>query len=129
MADHDRVSVDPRHSVFVQLQLVIQILCRLFGSVGGRNGGRGEQDLTKAIFMLLQILLQRLNELSNHCRRKHDTRGDLLWLLHAEQKINNEFVLTLQHNSARTEDASGNMSRNKSSHMAVTYFLTLRLIR
>ena len=78
--------------------------------------------------MLLQILLQRLNELSNHCRRKHDTGRDLLGLLHAEQKVDNEFVLALQHNGARTEDASSNMRRNQSSHMAVTHFLTLRLI-
>jgi hypothetical protein len=75
--------------------------------------------------MLLQVVSQCLNELSNHSGWQNNPSGNLLRLLHAKQKIHNEFMLALQHHSSCAEHSPSNMSRNQCPHMTVTDFLTL----
>jgi len=50
-------------------------------------------------------------------------------LLHSEQKIDDEFVLSLQHDGPGREDASGDVSRYEGAYGCVSDFLALWRIR
>ena len=67
-----------------------------------------------------------MNELIDHRRWHHDPRDNLLRLLHSEQKIHDEFMLPLQHNSTGRENSAGDMRWHKCPDMRVTDLLALR---
>jgi hypothetical protein len=94
MPDHHRVGVRAGLNVVTDLQRFIQVLSRLtLLLVLVWNDGHVNRP--EAIFITIDILLQRRNELIDYGWWHHDAGYNLLRLLHPQQKVHNEFMLPL----------------------------------
>jgi len=129
VSDDDCVGIGPGLDVFVDFQGFVEF----FGGLADlllpllRDGGH--LDGSEAVFVFSQVVLQGGDELSDDDGRHDDAGGDLVWLLHSEQKIDDEFVLSLQDDGAGGEDASGDMRRHECPDGRVSDFLALWSIR
>jgi hypothetical protein len=67
----------------------------------------------EAVFVAMNVVLQCGDELCNDGRRHHHAGRDLLRLLHAEQEVDDEFMLALKDDSTSGEDAAGDVLRHE----------------
>jgi hypothetical protein len=51
-----------------------------------------------------------------------------LWLLHSQQKVDDEFMLSLKNNGTRCKDAAGHVLGDQGTDVCVSDFLTVRPI-
>ena len=125
MADHDGVRIAARLNVVAQFQSLVQVLSRLPRLLTGiRNDGH--LDRSEAFFVAVDVLLQSQYQLIDDKRRHHHSGDDLLRLLHPEQEIHNELVLTLKNNRTGREYASCDMRRYESTDVRMANLLALR---
>jgi hypothetical protein len=127
MADHHSVGVDTGLHVFSQFERFVEF----FGGLSlllSLLRNLWQVDGAEAIFVSMDIILQRCDELCNDRRGHHDTGRDLLRLLHPKQEVDDKFVLSLEHDGAGGEDASSDMLGNKCTNVRMADFLTVRTI-
>ena len=124
MSDHDRIGVRAGLYIVTDLERFVQVLRRLALLLiliwNGRHVNR-----TEAVFITIDIFLQRLNELIHDSRWHHNSRHNLLRLLHPQQKVHDEFMLPLQHNSTGGKDSAGHMCWHQRADVGVPDFLAL----
>ena len=124
MSNHDGVGITAGLHVITDFERVVKILSRL-ALLRGRIRNDRHVDRTKTLLVAMDIFLERHNELIHHDGRHHDARHDLLRLLHAEQKIHDEFMLALQHDSARRKNSAREMGWHQRPDRCVTDLLAL----
>lgn len=128
MTDHHGVGIVSGHHVFRKLELFIEFLSRLTLRPGGLSRNLRHGDDAKSVLVLLQIVLQRLNELSDNSGRQHHAGSHLLRLLHSQKKVHDELMLSLKDNGTRTERAASHMRGHQGPDMAVSNFLAVRTV-
>ena len=108
MADHDGIGVDAGLDVFGEFECFVEffgglsLLLSLLRDLGEVHG-------SEAVFVAMDVVLQCGDELCNDCGG-HDNAGcDLLGLLHSEEEVDDEFVLTLKDDGTSGEDAAGDV--------------------
>lgn len=124
MSDHHRIGVGSGLHIVTDFQRFVQVLSRL-ALLLILIWNDGHVNRPEAIFITIDVFLQRLNELIHHRRWHHNARHNLLRLLHPQQEVHDEFMLPLQHNGAGGEDSAGNVCRYECADMGVTDFLAL----
>lgn len=129
MSDDDCIGVGPGLNVFVDFEGIVEFFGGLADVLLSLLWYGGHLDGSEAVFVFSQVVLQGGDELSDDDGWHDDAGGDLVRLLHSEQKIDDEFVLSLQDDGTGGEDASGDMCRHECTDGRVSDFLTLRSIR
>ena len=80
------------------------------------------------VFVPFKVILESCDELADYGRRNHDTRNDLLWLLHSQQEVDDKFMLSLKNDGTRGKDAAGHVLGDQGPDVRVSDFLTVRTI-
>lgn len=128
MSDHHGICVGAGLNVFAHFQGGIEFFSGLSLLWLWRSGLNGHVNRPEAVFVSFEVILESRDELADHRWWNHDTGDDLLWLLHSQQEVDDEFVLSLKNNGTGCEDAAGHVLRDQGPDVRVSDFLTVRTI-